>query len=449
MRVNFILPSLEEASGKYWRSIKYSLFPPLGLALLAGYLDEDDEAVIIDEHICSNSYNNLPDLVAIEVYVTNAYRAYDIADKYRAKGVYVVFGGLHATACQEEAASHCDTLITGPAEEAWPRFLTDFRKSNPKKHYKSTIRHLESQPHIRRDLIDRHLYLIPNSIVVSRGCTFNCDFCYKDNFYDGGKSFYTAPLKWIEEELDAMPGRYVFFLDDNIMADNKFALELFQLLESRNKIWQGASDIQSLKDEALLEAAVNSGLKSLFIGFESINEASLEAHNKRQNCFSEYTQIIRSLHDRGVMINASFVFGMEDDTKNVFEHTVDWAVNNGLETATFHLLTPHPGSSIYNKYLAANKIISHDWSLYDTRHAVYKHPNITKKELEEGYEYAYKKFYSWPSIFRAAASKKEVTKKIRHFIYTTCWKKFDFIWKTVIALKRLSYATSMFERFLR
>ena len=185
MNIKFILPALTESESPFWRPIKYSLFPPLGLATLAGYLSSEDEAQIVDQHVQKLTLEDSPDVVAIQVYITNAYRAYAIADAYRAKGVFVLFGGLHVTSLPEEAEKHADAIILGPAEESFPRFLSDFRKGNPARRYGSQARTLVGVPPIRRDLLDRRLYLVPNSIVVSRGCPHHCSFCYKDAFYQG------------------------------------------------------------------------------------------------------------------------------------------------------------------------------------------------------------------------------------------------------------------------
>lgn len=448
MKVNFILPALEEATGKYWRSIKYSLFPPLGLGLLAGYLAPEDEAQIIDEHVQKSDFNDQPDLVVIEVYVTNANRAYKIAAGYRKRGVFVIMGGLHATAVPTEVSAHCDSIITGPAEEAWPRFLADFKIGSPQKCYRSTTRDLSIVPPIRRDLIDRSLYLVPDSIVVSRGCPHSCDFCYKDNFYKGGSSFYTANLQWALNELSKMPGKHTFFLDDNIFADQKFSMDLFSSMRGMKKVWQGAATIQSLQNIDLLDIAVDSGLRSLFIGFESLSNASLTKHNKHHNDLGLYTSTIKELQDRGIMINASFVFGMEEDDEYVFKRTVEWAVNNGLETATFHILTPYPGTALYQQYKDSNLITSHDWSDYDTRHAVFKHSILSKEQLENGYSQAYQQFYSWRAIWKSARNKKSLKATLRHLIYTGSWKKFDPLWQAVIAMKKLPIATPVLERLL-
>src|SRR5512145_1965019 len=179
MNVKMILPALTEATILHKHSLKYSLFPPLGLATLAGYLHDDDEVVLQDEHVETLDLDDEPDLVVIQVYISSAYRAYALADHYRACGAHVCLGGLHVTALPNEAAQHADTIFLGPGEDTWPQFLADFRVGQAQPVYRSTQRALLGVPPIRRDLIKRQLYLVPNAIVVLRGCPHRCDFCYK------------------------------------------------------------------------------------------------------------------------------------------------------------------------------------------------------------------------------------------------------------------------------
>jgi radical SAM superfamily enzyme YgiQ (UPF0313 family) len=211
MKIKMILPALTEAKSPFWRPIKYSLFPPLGLATIAAYCDANDDINLQDEHVEVLKINDEPDLVVIQVYITNAFRAYQLADHYRSKGAYVCLGGLHVTSLPEEAMQHADTIFSGPGEESWPRFLKDFRKGVTQKIYTSLERTLDKIPPIRRDLIKRQLYLVPNSIVVTRGCPHHCSFCYKDAFFKGGNSFYTQQVDDALKEIDRLPGRHIFF----------------------------------------------------------------------------------------------------------------------------------------------------------------------------------------------------------------------------------------------
>jgi len=216
MKVKLILPALVEAESPFWRPIKYSLFPPLGLATLATFLDENDEIILQDQHVETLDLNDNPDLVIIQIYITNAYRAYKIADSYRAKGCFVIVGGLHVTALPNEASQHADSIFIGPGETTFPEFYIDFKNKKTKKVYFSKVRTLEHLPPIRRDLIKRNRYLVPNSISVTRGCPHHCNFCYKDAFFKGGKSFYTQLVDDALADIDSLPGKHLYFLDENV-----------------------------------------------------------------------------------------------------------------------------------------------------------------------------------------------------------------------------------------
>ncbi len=272
LRVTLILPALTEATSPYWRPIKYSLFPPLGLATLAAYLDPDDDATIVDEHVEPLDTRGTPDLVLIQVYITNARRAYALADAYRARGVFVALGGLHVTSLPEEAAAHADAIFLGPGEQTFPQFLADFRAGRPLRRYLSTAgRTLERMPPIRRDLIRRRSYLVPNSIVVTRGCPQHCDFCYKDAFFAGGRSFYTQRVDEALAEIARLPGRHLYFLDDHLFGDRRFAEALFDGMRGMGRVFQGAATVDSILRGDLVERAAEAGLRSLFVGFETLD----------------------------------------------------------------------------------------------------------------------------------------------------------------------------------
>ena len=449
MKVKLILPALTEAKSPYWRPVKYSLFPPLGLATLAGYLADDDEIDLQDEHVETLCLDDEPDLVVIQVYITSAYRAYALADHYRRKGAYVCLGGLHVTALPDEAAAHADTIFLGPGEDTWPQFLTDFRAGQPGKVYRSQLRTLDHLPPIRRDLIKRRLYLVPNSIVVSRGCPHVCDFCYKEAFFQGGKSFYTQTVDAALAEIDRLPGRHLYFLDDHLFGNARFAAALFDGMKGMGRLWQGAGTVKSVLQPALLEKAVACGLRSLFVGFETLTPANLTAQRKYQNLNRDYGAAIRRLHDLGVMINGSFVFGMDEDDPTVFDRTVEWAIGQGIETATFHILTPYPGTALYDRIAAEQRLLHSNWDLYDTRHTVFQPKQMTPTQLEEGYWRAYAAFYQWSAIWRGASSKANATAQLRHFAYAAGWKKFEPLWDWLIRAKRVAQALPLLETVLR
>lgn len=447
MKVKMILPALAEAKGPYWRPIKYSLFPPLGLAALAGYLDAGDEVAIQDEHVETVTLEDRPDLVVIQVYITSACRSYEIADHYRARGVHVCLGGLHVTSCPEEAAAHADTVFLGPGEDTWPVFLADFKARAPKRIYSSTIRCLQAAPPARRDLFRRSLYLVPNSIVVSRGCPHQCDFCYKSSFFKNGSSFYTQSVDRALAEIQSLPGRHLYFLDDNLFGAPAFARQLFEGMRGMGRLWQGAGTVEAVFQPHLMEKAASSGLRSLFIGFETLNARNLRDQRKLQN-LRDYDAAVRRLHDLGIMVNASFVFGMDEDDASVFSRTVDWAVRQGIETATFHILTPYPDTPLFRRMQQAGRITTRNWNLYDTRHAVYVPRRMSTQALEEGYRQAYREFYSWANILRSTARQEDPLAKLRHLAYKTAWKKFEGFWNWIIRLRHVSSCTPLLEKVL-
>ena len=352
LRVKFILPALTEATSPYWRPIKYSLFPPLGLATLAAYLRPDDEATLVDEHVGALDTDDAPDLVVIQVYITNARRAYRLADGYRAKGVFVALGGLHVTSLPDEAAPHADAVFLGPGEQTFPQFLADFRAGRPGRVYRSTAgRTLERLPPVRRDLIDRRRYLVPNSIVVTRGCPQHCDFCYKDAFFEGGRSFYTQRVDDALAEIARLPGRHLYFLDDHLLGDRRFAEALFDGMRGMRRLFQGAATVDSILRGDLIERAAAAGLRSLFVGFETLSPGNLARSNKRQNLGRDYAAVTDRLHGLGIMINGSFVFGMDDDDEDVFRRTVDWAVDAGHHDGD----VPHPDAVSGHAALCAHR----------------------------------------------------------------------------------------------
>jgi radical SAM superfamily enzyme YgiQ (UPF0313 family) len=448
MKVKMILPALTEAESPFWRPIKYSLFPPLGLATLAAYLSADDEIELQDQHVEKLHLDDFPHLVIIQVYITNAYRAYAIADHYRARGSYVILGGLHVTSLPFEAAPHADSNFLGPGEDTFPQFLVDFKNKQPKKVYSSAVRTLSKVPQIRRDLIKRHLYLVPNSIVVSRGCPHHCSFCYKDAFFEGGRTFYTQEVDDALAEIDRLPGRHLYFLDDHLLGNNRFASSLFEGMKGMNRVFQGAATVDSILRGNLIEKAAEAGLRSLFVGFETFSPRNLKQSNKKQNLEKDYAAAVKRLHSLGIMINGSFVFGLDDDDKDVFKRTVDWGVKNAITTSTYHVLTPYPGTALFSNMEAQERIVTKNWDLYDTRKVVFKTIGMTAEELENGYWWAYNEFYTWNNIFKASIQHDSYVHKSKHFFYAGGWKKFEAVWNFLIKTRSLNNTLPALETVL-
>ena len=297
-------------------------------------------------------------------------------------------------------------------------------------------------------MIKRHLYLVPNSIVVSRGCPHHCDFCYKDAFYEGGKSFYTQRADAALAEIDRLPGRHLYFLDDHLLGNYRFSSALFEGMKGMDRVFQGASTIDAILRGDLIEKAAEAGLRSVFVGFETLNESNLQQSNKKQNLGKDYKAAIDRLHSLGIMINGSFVFGLDEDDKDVFKRTVEWAVESGLTTSTFHILTPYPGTRLFKSMEQQGRILHRNWDQYDTRQVVYKTTSLNADELKKGYDWSYRSFYSWSNIFKASLQHEELKYKIKHFAYAGGWKKFEPLWNFIIKTKGLNKMLPLLETIL-
>jgi radical SAM superfamily enzyme YgiQ (UPF0313 family) len=388
-------------------------------------------------------------LVVIQVYITNAYRAYGIADHYRRQGAFVCLGGLHVTSLPDEAMVHADAIFLGPGEQTFPKFLQDFRAGKEERVYTSTAgRSLEHVPAIRRDLIQRTRYLVPNSIVVTRGCPQHCDFCYKDAFFQGGRGFYTQRVEDALAEIERLPGRHLYFLDDHLLGDQRFAKALFHGMMGMRRLFQGAATVDSILRGDVIERAAEAGLRSLFVGFETLTPENLKRSNKRQNLGRDYKAVTDRLHSLGIMINGSFVFGMDDDGEDVFRRTVDWAIEHGVTTATFHIQTPYPGTRLHAHMVREGRMLTRNWDLYDTRHVVYRPAQLKPEALKAGYDWAYREFYRWASITRAARHHGTLKHQAKHFFYASGWKKFEAVWDFLIRAKQLTLATPLLEGVL-
>ena len=341
MKVKFILPALTEATSPFWRPIKYSLFPPLGLATLAAYLDPGRRGELVDEHVEPLAPTTSPISSSSRSTSRTRIARTRIADHYRAKGCFVALGGLHVTSLPDEAAPHADAIFLGPGEHTFPAFLADLARRRVRKpRYVSTARRtLEGIPPIRRDLIQRERYLVPNSIVVTRGCPHHCDFCYKDAFFEGGRRLlHAAGRRRAGRDRAAArpaplfprrsPARQPPLRRGAVRRDARHG----PALPGRR---DGRFDPARRPDRARGRSRPAQPVRRLR---DASTPANLRASNKRQNLGRDYQAVARRLSDLGIMINGSFVFGMDDDGPDVFDRTVDWAV----EQRHHHRDLPHP-----------------------------------------------------------------------------------------------------------
>jgi len=219
-------------------------------------------------------------------------------------------------------------------------------------------------------------------------------------------------------------------------------------MKGMDRVFQGASTIDAILRGDLIERAAEAGMRSVFVGFETLSRNNLEQSNKRQNIGKDYEQAIRRLHSLGIMINGSFVFGLDADDPDVFQRTVDWAVRNSLTTCTFHILTPYPGTRLFAKMEAQGRILHRDWDRYDTRQVVYKTVGLTADELKQGYDWAYKSFYSWGNILKASLGHDALRHSLKHFAYAGGWKKFEPLWNFLIKTRGLNQMLPLLDAIL-
>lgn len=378
--------------------IKHFMTPPHGLQLLSALTPKRHRVTIVDEYHRPANPNVRADLIGISVWTAAARRAYALADHYRGRGIPVVLGGPHVTVCPEEARTHGDAIVVGEAESVWATVLRDVEAGRLQPLYRGEVLPLSHTPAPDWSAVRRNDYILELSLATTRGCLRRCDFCYES--CRPKPSFRQRPLRLVLDEIDARPTPVIALLDNDVMANRRFAKEFLQALVSRGRHWLGMTSIEVADDEATLDLMARSGCRSLFIGFESIVAESLREVHKRCNRVETYLRNVRRIHDRGIMVNGSFVFGFDHDTPEVFDRTVQFGIEARLDTATFTVLTPYPGTTLYKRLQAEGRIFDHDWSHYDTTRAVFAPAKMSVEELEAGYFRAYRKFYCWSSIVR-------------------------------------------------
>ena len=379
---------------------KRRMAPSLSLVTLASLTPKEHYVYIEDENLRVINYDDKPDVVGITVNIDTTYRAFEISDKFRKLGSKVIFGGIHASANPEMMLDHCDSVCIGEAEEIWETMLNDLINGRLQRiYYNKNITDLTNVPISNWNFISKNDYLYNNIIITSRGCPFKCDFCYNSCDYITNP-YRNRPIASLIEEINTLDTKQIMFIDDNLIGNIAWINEFLEALTPLKVIWHSAVSANLVHYPELIKKMAASGCRSLFIGFESINPDSIKSANKMQNKISDYEKLIKTLHDSGIMVNASLVFGFDDDTMDTFPKTLDWLISNKIESMTAHILTPYPGTKFYKKLRAENRIIDNDFSKYNTSNVVFAPKNMTPDELRNGYIKIYEDFYSIKNIFK-------------------------------------------------
>lgn len=375
------------------------LAPPLVLPLLAGLTPTSVDVHLVDESVEPVDTNAQTDWVAITCMTASAPRAYEISDAFRKRGTPVVMGGIHPTVSPDEAATHADAVVIGEAEPVWEKVIADLEGGNLKPRYQHDgFCDLVGLPLPRRGLLQTDRYLTINVVQTARGCPNACTFCSISTV--AGRRYRFRPIREVIDELLSLGGGWVGFVDDNIIGNPNRAKELFEALIPLRLRWVGQADLNMAKDPELLKLAALSGCHAMFMGIESLSPENLQATHKVPNIGLDMSAAIRTIHKAGIEPIGSFVLGLDGDDPSVFSKTLEFAERNKLAAAQFSVLTPFPGTVIREQFKHEGRILHSDWSKYTMSTVVFRPQNMTPEELAKGQSWVYRRFYSFPSIFK-------------------------------------------------
>ncbi|MGO8839168.1 MAG: B12-binding domain-containing radical SAM protein [Limisphaerales bacterium] len=382
------------------RRRQFNNFTQITMPYLAGFIDEARYQIeLVDEYNQRIPYERPVDLVAITVNTPNAPHCYRMAARFRSGGARVVMGGPHATLRPEEAAQHCDHLVVGEAEETWPRFLDEFHRGGARPRYTSDhAPSLQGLPIPRRDLIRRR-HFTKGAVFATRGCPFACSYCNLKQIYHGG--FRTRPAPEVVADIQSMGNRYFVFWDDNFFGDLDYAARLMTALKPLHRRWAAQVSIDRCADERLLQLAREAGCVYLFIGLESFSAASLASVNKGFNQVPRYAEIIQRIHRHGICVQAGVIFGFDTDGKDVFARTLDACESLGIDGVTVSVLTPLPGTRLYDEMQREGRLVTGDWAWFNGKtHVAFQPKQLTAEELFSGYMWFRRRFFSFRSMLK-------------------------------------------------
>jgi radical SAM superfamily enzyme YgiQ (UPF0313 family) len=400
MRIEFI--TAEAPLTRELRKGEFIRFPQLTVPLLAALTPPEIKVHHTDEIITEVDYTRPADLVAITCSTPAAPHAYEIARRFRERGVTVVLGGPHPTLLLDEAQAHADAVVVGEAEESWPRLIEDFRRGRLQPRYLAarppSLVHL---PHARRDLLAGRWYS-KGVLMATRGCPNTCEYCTLPQLYHRKMRF--RPVEEVAAEIATIRGKPIVFWDDNLTVDAVYAKALFRAITPYKKWWTAQTTINVAEDEELLRLAADSGCKAFFLGLESFSQASLDGMHKSFNRVKDYQALVARLHGYGIAVQAGIMLGFDQDGPDVFERTVEAAAKIGIDNATISLVIPFPGTPLFARLEQEGRILTKDWSKYNGKTDVVFQPRLmTPDTLQAGFEWARREFYSWGSIWERLA----------------------------------------------
>ncbi len=411
---------------------KHVLTPSLALTSIAAATPADWTVAYWDENLLHGPppVDPAPQVVGISVHLTFAERAYELARFYRARGAKVVLGGLHVLSCPEECAPHADALVVGEGVQAWPHVLHDAARGQLKPRYDGSYRTpYRDEPAPRRDLLPRRDFLTTTSVIATRGCHSRCGFCYLST--DGlNMPYQLRDPEQVAAEIVADGQPYAVFVDNNLGSRPEYLTRLCQALRPIERIWSAAVSIDITDHPDVVRQMALAGCTGVFVGFESLQAENITDQRKKSPRPDDYARRVALFHDHGIQVNGSFVLGFDHDRPDVFERTVAWVEANHLECATFHILTPYPGTPLFRQFHSEARLLHRDWSRYDTAHVVFRPRHMTPEQLAEGYAQCYSRLFSHASIWSRRPQQAEAV--LPYLAMSYLYKRSNPLWEFLI-----------------
>jgi radical SAM superfamily enzyme YgiQ (UPF0313 family) len=403
MRVLFIYPNptktIPSSLVKLLSVFSNSMIP--AFKALTNVTPKEHSIDIIDERIDSIDYDEDYDLIGISVMTNQAPKAYQISDKFRKKGRKVVLGGWHPSALPEESKQHADSIVIGEGEELWPQILKDMENGKLKQIYRQEKPiDLSLIPAVGNGRIKQKGINSAVAIEATRGCPHGCNFCAITHS-PGRRIFRVKPIENVIEEINSISQKYLLFSDSSLTINTNYTKQLFKNMKDLNKKFFAYGNANVLlKDEELLKLAQEAGCISWTIGFDSVSQESLDAIGKRTNVADQYISVVNKIHDYGMNVEGSFMFGFDTDTPDIFDSTLDFICKSEIDKGEFHILTPFPGTPLFDELEKENRILIKDWSKYNGKNVVYRPNHLTSEDLMNGIQKMYNGFYNPSNILR-------------------------------------------------
>ena len=395
-------PLYRHRGGIFQRSLRYK---PLTLTTLASLVPPElqPELRLVDEGIAEVDTTLDADLVGMTVITGTALRAYELAARFRERGIPVVLGGPHVTLVPEDAQPHADAVVVGYAEDTWPELLRDFAAGRMRRRYdQAPGLSLANRPFPRRDLLPTRDYITDDVFEATRGCVHQCEFCVVPSAW--GTKPYQKPVEEMVADIRQKGSRRLIFVDLNLIADRAYAARLFEALIPLRVQWYGLATSLLADDRSLLKLVARSGCRGLLIGLESIDQQSLSDCKKGFNRPDRFVELVEALHAHGIALQGCFVFGLDHDTPDVFLKTARLAVEAKIDLPRYAVATPFPGTALYRRLEGEGRILTRNWELYDGQHVVFEPARMSVDQLQRGIEQAWRYSYSWPSMARRLAA---------------------------------------------